>query len=78
MSDNGQVGEWKWIRGSSKLGGIPNDAISTLSKLLCDCVSLINDEVLIEDLEDLATSHIRHDVGEFRIEVWKMCSKAMN
>lgn len=31
----------------------PNNSISTLAELLCDHISLINDEVLIENLEGL-------------------------
>jgi hypothetical protein len=32
---------------------LPDDTISTLTKLLCDYISLINDEVLVENLEGL-------------------------
>lgn len=39
---------------------IPDDTISTLSQLLCDSVSLVHDEVLVEDLEDLAPLQIGH------------------
>jgi hypothetical protein len=34
---------------------IPNDTICTLTEFFCHSVPLINYEVLIEDLEDLAT-----------------------
>jgi hypothetical protein len=45
---------------------LPNNAISTLPKFFCDGIAVINDEVLVEDLEDLAARHIRHSVGDFR------------
>ena len=32
---------------------LPNNSISTLAELLCDHISLINDEVLVENLEGL-------------------------
>jgi len=34
--------------------GIPDNTISTLSKLFRHSISLIDDEVLVEDLEDLS------------------------
>lgn len=40
--------------------GLPDNAISSLSKLFRNIVPLIHDEVLIEDLEDLAAGHICH------------------
>lgn len=36
-------------------GDLPDDAIRTLTQLLGDIVVLVDDEVLVEDLEDLAT-----------------------
>ena len=43
--------------------GSPDNTISSLTELLCDSVSLIDDEVLVEDLEDLSSLKVRHDVG---------------
>lgn len=34
---------------------LPDDAVGALAKLLGDGVSLVDDEVLVEDLEDLAS-----------------------
>ena len=34
---------------------VPDNTISTLSQLLCDGVSLVDNEVLVEDLEDLSS-----------------------
>ena len=39
---------------------VPDNAISTLSKLLGDGVALVDNEVLVKDLEDLATREISH------------------
>ncbi len=38
----------------------PYNAVSTLPKLLGNIVTLVNDEVLIEDLEDLTALEISH------------------
>lgn len=46
--------------GSASGRHIPHDAIGTLTQLFSDGVSLVNDKVLIEDLEDLAPRHVRH------------------
>lgn len=43
---------------------LPNDTVSALSQLLCDIVLLVDNEVLVEDLEDLATLQISHGDGE--------------
>jgi hypothetical protein len=40
---------------------IPDNTICALTELLGDSVALVDDEVLVEDLEDLATLEIRHD-----------------
>ena len=40
---------------------VPDYAICTLSKFLRDCIALINDEVLVEDLEGLSTIRYSHD-----------------
>jgi hypothetical protein len=37
---------------------VPNDSVCTLTKLLGDIVSFIDDEFLVEDLEDLAALEI--------------------
>ena len=42
---------------------VPDYAISSLAKLLGNIVTFINDKVLVEDLEDLATLEISHVVG---------------
>jgi hypothetical protein len=42
--------------------GSPDDAIGTLSQLLGHIVPLVYNELLVEDLEHLATLQIRHDV----------------
>lgn len=39
---------------------IPNNTISSLAELLRDSISLVDDEVLVEDLEDLAALKISH------------------
>lgn len=39
---------------------VPNNAVSALAKLLCDSVALIDDEILVENLEDLAALEISH------------------
>jgi len=49
-------------------GNIPNDSISPLTELLCDCVSLVDNEVLVEDLKDLPSLKIRHGVESLREE----------
>jgi hypothetical protein len=41
---------------------LPHDTISTLPKLLCHCISLVDDKVLVEDLKDLSPLEICHDV----------------
>jgi hypothetical protein len=40
---------------SAEKADVPNYPISTLTQLLGHIVSLVNDEVLVEDLEDLAS-----------------------
>ena len=40
-----------------------DNAICALAQFFCDSVTLINDEVLIEDLEDLSACHVTHDCG---------------
>ena len=39
---------------------LPDYTVSSLTELLGDIVTLINDEVLVEDLEDLTTLEICH------------------
>ena len=46
-----------------ELSYLPYYAIGSLPKLLCYVVSLINNEVLIEDLEDFATLEVSHFVS---------------
>lgn len=48
-------------------GHLPDNAISSLSKLFRNIVPLIHDEVLIEDLEDLAARHVRHLLSAPRV-----------
>jgi hypothetical protein len=47
---------------SGKCDDPPNNAISSLAKLLCDGVSLVDDEVLVEDLKHLSSYEICHVV----------------
>ena len=71
------------------LGHLPYDAIGALAQFFCDIVSLVNNEILVENLEVLATSHVRHlvissalaadrlRVGVDRREtMWRMNGKA--
>jgi hypothetical protein len=46
---------------------LPHDAIGTLSQLFCDIVSFVNDKVLVEHLEILPASHIRHLVANLAV-----------
>lgn len=39
---------------------IPDNAVSSLAELLGDGVALVDNEVLVKDLEDLATHEISH------------------
>lgn len=39
---------------------VPDNAISSLTELLGDGVALVDNKVLVEDLEDLATHEISH------------------
>lgn len=39
---------------------VPDDTIGTLAKLLRDSISLVNNKILVEDLEDLAPLKIGH------------------
>lgn len=50
-----------WLRQQLQRAGLPDDAIGTLSQLLGHSVSLVDNEVLVEDLEDLASLEIGHD-----------------
>lgn len=43
------------------LYSVPNNAVSALTQLLGHIVPIINDEVLIEHLKDLAPLEVRHD-----------------
>lgn len=45
------------------VGGCADNAICALTQFFCYGVSLIHDEVLVENLEDLATCHVTHDCG---------------
>lgn len=42
---------------------LPDDSVGTLSKLLCHGVSLIDNKILVEDLEDLSSLKVGHGVG---------------
>lgn len=42
---------------------LPDYAVGSLAQLLGNIVTFINDEVLVEDLEDLAALEISHVVG---------------
>ena len=50
---------------SSRVIYVPNNAVSTLPKLLGHGVSLVDDEVLVEDLKDLTPLKIRHGAFVF-------------
>lgn len=50
----------KTSRGSGVDGGLPDNTICSLAKLLGDSVALVDDEVLVEDLEDLPSLEVRH------------------
>ena len=39
----------------SRQGNLPNDAVCALAQLLGHIIALIDNEILVEDLEDLAT-----------------------
>ena len=45
------------------LSDIPYNAVGSLAQLLCYVISLVNDEVLVEDLEDLAPLQVSHLVA---------------
>src|SRR5690242_8951379 len=58
-------------RGSSKSGAespLPYDAVGALAELLGNGVPLVDDEVLVEDLEDLASLQIAH--GDGLLDLW--------
>ena len=38
----------------------PDDTVCTLTEFLCDCISLVDDEVLVEDLEYFAPLEVGH------------------
>ena len=44
-------------------GDLPYNAISSLPKFLCHVVSLVDNEVLVEDLEDFAALKVCHVVS---------------
>jgi hypothetical protein len=44
---------------------IPNNSISTLTKLLRHRISIIDNEVLVENLEHLSAYEVCHDVGMY-------------
>lgn len=46
-----------------ELRDVPHYAIGSLSQFLGYVVSLVNDEVLVEDLEDLAALKVSHFVS---------------
>ena len=57
----------KLVRGCDKWRGkscaecdIPDDSVGTLAKLLCDGIAFVNNKVLVEDLENLASREVRH------------------
>lgn len=51
---------WRGREGLATREGSPDNAIGTLTKLLGDSIALVNNEVLVEDLEDLAPGEVRH------------------
>jgi hypothetical protein len=50
-------------RAPCRPGDVPDNTVSSLTKLLGHVVALIDDEFLIEDLEDLAAREVGHDGG---------------
>lgn len=51
------------MRGNDLWRNEPNNTISSLAELLGDSISLVDNEVLVEDLENLATLKISHGYG---------------
>lgn len=45
---------------------LPDNTVSSLAKLFCDIVALIDNEILVEDLEDLPALKICHLVAGLR------------
>ena len=39
---------------------LPDDTVRTLTELLCDCISFVDDKVLVEDLEYFASLEVGH------------------
>ncbi len=52
---------------TTRLSDAPYYAISSLAQLLCNVISLVNDEVLVEDLEDLAALKVSHLVWVYLV-----------
>jgi hypothetical protein len=51
---------------------LPDDAVCALAKLFSDIVTLVNDEILIEHLEDLSALEICHLVAAITIVFLKV------
>ncbi len=47
-------------KGREDDGTIPHDAVGALAQFLGHGVALVDDELLVEDLEDLAPRQVRH------------------
>lgn len=60
------------MRGREKESHAPNNAVSSLAELLGDGIALVDDEVLVEDLENLASLQVTHDCG-FLDRLVKLC-----
>ena len=63
------------VLGSSFECDVPHDTVGTLAQFFGDIVSFINNEILVENLEVLATSHVRHLVMSLalavdRLRIW--------
>lgn len=50
------------------MSNLPDNAVCALAQLLGDIVALIDDKVLVEDLEDLATLQVGHDKHSYKEE----------
>jgi hypothetical protein len=56
----GRAGAKRKASQCPEAGDSPDNTVGTLPKLLGDCVALIDNEVLVENLEDLAPRKIGH------------------
>lgn len=50
----------QYVRAACRCPSLPDNAVGALAQLLCHIVPLVDDELLVEDLEDLAVREVRH------------------